>query len=84
MWGMHDGGWAWWVLMSLTMVIVWSLLIYGVVWLARGGPPPSPQAPPEPPLTVLKRRLASGEISVDEYAQLRAAIDDETRHAVEA
>lgn len=81
MWDMHDGGWAWWVFMSLGMVVMWSLLIYGVVWLVRGGMPSARQAPPEAPLTVLKRRLASGDISAAEYEQLRATIDDEPGRA---
>ena len=36
----------------------------------------SPFRVPQVPQQVLKRRLASGEISVDEYDSLRAVIDD--------
>lgn len=63
------------------MVAFWGLVIYGVAWLARressadrgSGAPPGPT---ESPQQVLKRRLASGEISLDEYDTLRTVIDD--------
>jgi putative membrane protein len=82
-WYAHDVGWGWWLLMSLGMVAFWGLLIYGVALLARRGSGPSaPEArPPEPPLNVLQRRLAAGEISVDEYERLRDALLDPPHHA---
>ena len=60
----------------------WGLVIFGVVWLARSAsaaahPSAEAPAPTESPRHVLKRRLASGEISVDEYDALRSVIDDE-------
>jgi putative membrane protein len=84
MWGMHDGGWAWWVVMTVSMVVVWGVVIYGVVRLTRRETSPLFQAPPEPPLSVLERRLAASEISVDEFERVRAALDDERRHAAQA
>ena len=83
MWHMNDLGWGWWVLMSVGMVAFWALIIYGVVWLSRRAPAapetPAPQSPAasESPQQVLKRRLAVGELSVDEYDRLRAVLDDE-------
>ena len=82
MWHMDEVGWGWWLLMSVGMVAFWGLVIFGVVWLARGAsaraqasaPPPGPT---ESPQQVLKRRLAGGEISADEYETLRTVIDDE-------
>ncbi len=68
--------------MSLGMVAVWGLLVYGVVWLVRGGTAEPKPTPLEPPPAVLKRRLAAGEISVEEYDQLREALRDDERHAV--
>lgn len=81
MWDMNDLGPAWWLLMSVGMVAFWALVIVGVVWLARGASAPAqPSAPPpeqsESPLHLLDRRLASGEISVDDYDSLRTVIDD--------
>ena len=36
-WGMHDVGAGWWIVMMLLMFAFWGALIWGVVWLARGG-----------------------------------------------
>jgi putative membrane protein len=82
MWHMDDVGWGWWLLMSVGMIAFWGLVIFGVVWLARGASAPAhaSAAPPgqsESPQQALKRRLANGEISVDEYDSLRAVIDDQ-------
>jgi putative membrane protein len=82
MWHMNDVGWGWWLLMSVGMVAFWALRIYGVVWLARGtasqGPQaPQPPAPSESPQQVLERRLAAGEVSVEDYERLRAVLDQE-------
>lgn len=78
---MYDVGWAWSLLMSIGMVGVWGLVIYGVVWLARSATSAdrarrAPPGPTESPQQVLKRRLASGETSADEYETLRTVIDD--------
>lgn len=81
MWHMHDVGWGWWSVMSVGMVAFWALVIYGIVWLARGAssttqPKSEPPGPAEAPLVVLKRRVAAGEIRLEEYEALRAAIEE--------
>ncbi len=62
-----------WVVGSLMMVLVWGALILFVIWAIRavGGPRPviSNDA-----LAVLKRRLAAGEITHDEYDKTRQAL----------
>ena len=77
MWWAHDG-WNWWtwVMMSLGMVAFWGLVIWGIVALVRGGSSGSQQAEEETsrPLDILQRRLARGEISVEEYEDLRHAL----------
>jgi len=85
-WHMYDVGWAWWLLMSVGMVGFWGLVIYGVVWLTRRTSSAdltsvAPPGPPESPHQILQRRLASSEISVDEYETLRTDIDDTGRSA---
>jgi putative membrane protein len=73
---MHSFGWGWWLVMSIGMVAFWGVVIYGVVWLLRGGSPQRPeQPPPARPQEILERRLAQGEISVEEYERLTATIE---------
>ncbi len=75
---MHDFGWGWWLLMTVGMIAFWGLVIYGIVWLVRGGQNPQrPEQPPEQsPKEILQRRLAEGEISIDEYNKLLAALEE--------
>ena len=75
---MHNFGWGWWLVMSIGMVAFWALVIYGIVWLIRGTQnPPRPEQRPEPsPREILKRRLAEGEISIDEYNQRLEALEE--------
>jgi putative membrane protein len=73
---MHSFGWGWWLLMSIGMVAFWGVVIFGAVWLLRGGSPQRPGQPsPERPQEILERRLARGEISVEEYERLTATIE---------
>jgi putative membrane protein len=73
---MHNLGWGWWLLMSIGMIAFWGVVIYGAVWLLRGGSPQRPeQPPPEHSREILERRLVRGEISVEEYERLTATIE---------
>ena len=69
------------VLMSVGMVAFWAFVIYGVVWLARtASPAPVTRSGPasgQSPEEVLKHRLARGDITVEDYERLRAAIEDD-------
>ncbi len=72
---MHDIGWGWWLVMSIGMVAFWGLVIYGIVLLVRGQPQPPRQEPPEErPEDILKRRLARGDISPEQYRELQDAL----------
>ena len=68
--GMGFGG-------GLLMVLFWVVLIVGAVWLARGLFPNSQQPPAsssrsEPSADeILKQRYARGEISKEQYEQMR-------------
>lgn len=80
MWHGDDVGWGWWLVMSIGMAAFWALVILGAVWFLRGAddrrePGDAPE-PAEPPGDVLKRRLAAGEITVEEYQEVRRALDD--------
>jgi len=79
---MHDAGWGWWLIMSIGMVAFWAIVVYGIVLLVRGGQRPAePAAPsppsPESPKEILRRRLASGEISVQQYRELTDALSED-------
>ena len=76
--GMGAGGW-------LFMSLFWVLLLVVIVWAAaqlfpgrRASAAPATGPSPEPPLgqpqQILDRRLASGEIDVATYEQLRETL----------
>jgi len=69
MWGYFDGGnWLW---MAGMMVLFWGGIIVLAVVAARAftGPKSNDQA-----LDILRRRLAGGEISQDEFEKTRKAL----------
>jgi len=72
------GGWPWaaggmW-LGGLAMLVLWAVAIVGVVLLVRvlGGLPAGREVTP---LDILKRRYASGEITRDQYEQMRKDLE---------
>ncbi len=81
-WGWQSGGWGmmgpgmmggfgWWWLMPIFMILFWGLVIWGIVALVRGlsGSRGSNSTPPmtDSALEVLKKRYARGEINKEEY-----------------
>lgn len=74
--GWHGGdvGVGWWILMMLGMAVFWGAVILGVVWLVRGAGPPRTAAD-ESPLDILRRRLAQGEITIEEFERRRALLE---------
>lgn len=74
-----DFGSGWWLVMSIGMVVFWSLVAYGVYLLLKGDRfSGGAGRHAEQPLTILKRRLASGEITIEEYERLRRMICGES------
>lgn len=59
--------WLWW--------LFWLALIGVVVFYGWGRPDARRRSPPESPHEVLKRRLANGDISAEEYEQRKALLD---------
>lgn len=74
-WDHMDWGAGWWIVMALGMVLFWGLVAVAVVWivreLGRGGARTPGR---EDPLELLDRRLAEGQISVEEYEERRRVL----------
>ncbi len=73
----HNMGAGGWIFMALANIIIWSLIISFMVWLARD----LRTRPHRHHITsgasadeILDRRFASGEISPDQYQQLHATL----------
>jgi uncharacterized membrane protein len=61
-------------LMGLWMLLPVALVL-GALWLAARGYPGGRVSPPEEELeAILRRRLASGQIDMEQYARARAAL----------
>lgn len=73
-WGMHDVGTGWWVVMMLLMILFWGAVIFGVLWLTRGGHLRGESK--DTPEDILKRRLADGSVTPEEYERRHRLLTD--------
>ncbi|MCI0440388.1 MAG: SHOCT domain-containing protein [Chloroflexi bacterium] len=74
MWGFHDGmGW-WMVFGGIWMLAFWALIIGLVVWGVSRITGGSARTRDDAPLEIAKKRLAGGEISREEYEELKKAL----------
>jgi putative membrane protein len=75
-WGMHDGdvGVGWMIVMMLGMILFWGIVVVGAVWLLREAIGRGHQGRSADPLVILDRRLAEGQISVEEYEQRKKTL----------
>jgi hypothetical protein len=87
-WGYGGGQGLWWLLGMICVGVLVGALIGWITSRNRGGQQPPPQAvtwqPPQPaapvppprpnPHDILRERLARGEISVEDYERVRAAL----------
>jgi len=73
---MNDG---WWVVMIAGMVLFVVLAILGIAWLTKDLTRSSRHmaAAETDPLAILDRRLAAGEISLEDYRDRRATLQGE-------
>jgi len=78
MWGVHDGM-GWWMLFGgIWMVVFWAAVIWLIAWgisqLSRGGGRETGAGSAHSegsPLEIAKRRYARGEITREQFEQLR-------------
>ncbi len=70
----HDVGFGSGMVMLLGMFFFWGLVIFEVIALFRGGLGGASRDSNDPG-EVLKRRLAAGEISVEEYGRRKTLIE---------
>jgi putative membrane protein len=70
MWGEHEGM-GWWMLFgSIWFVVFWGLIIWAFVSVVNRGD--KRDSGDEPALDIARRRYARGEISREEFEQIRS------------
>jgi putative membrane protein len=85
-WDGHMSG-GWWIVMMVGMILFWALVVVALVWLIRSGPELfGPRSGEQAhtrldALEILERRLAEGEISVEEYRERRSVLDEGAKAA---
>jgi uncharacterized membrane protein len=67
---MHDMGWGWAILMTIAWLAILGVLVGVVLTAVRDRRSASPRE-------ILDRRLAAGEIGIEEYERARAAMSRE-------
>ncbi len=77
MWGYHDGmGW-WMVFAGGGMLAFWVVVVGVVTWvIRRSGYSNRPDRDGDvSPVRIARRRLASGEITLEQFEELRKALE---------
>jgi putative membrane protein len=78
MW-MHGFAGSWSTFVVILMWLFWSLLVFGVGWAMayqlRRDRHESKSHPGETPLGILQRRYASGEITKEQFEQIRRDLE---------
>ena len=72
--GHHDFNDGWGIAMLVVMVAFWAVIAVAIVWAVRQwtSSTHAPMgSPADEPLRILDRRLAEGEITVEEYTRRR-------------
>jgi len=75
MWYMHDG-WGWWMVFGgVWMLLFWIAIIWLVIWgirsVVRHRDSKSGTAEKHDPLEIAKERYAKGQISKEEFDQIK-------------
>lgn len=77
--GMMNGWMAMGPLMWIVMILFWGLAIFGLIcavrWLTGHGSSSEGQNSPQTPLEILKTRYARGEISKEQFEQIKKDLE---------
>ncbi len=74
MFEMHDG-WGWWMVFGwIWMVVFWGLIIWAVATLLRYLGTRDSTQPSSNAGTILEERFARGEITSDQFEEMRKAL----------
>lgn len=77
MWWGYDGGMGWWMLFGgLWMLLFWGLIIGLVVWGVNRatGNRSDARSMEETPMEIARKRLARGEITTEQFEELRKTL----------
>ena len=77
MWWHGSWGWWQWLGMSVAMLAFWTVVVWAVVALLRGGE--AAPAARQSPEAILAERFAAGEIDEDEYRRRREVLRADRR-----
>ena len=70
----HQAGLGWWIVFPILWFLFWVTVVGLAVWLIRTWPRRDGGARQEP-LNILRRRLAAGEITEQQYNELRQVLE---------
>ena len=68
MWPYYGDGWSW-LWMAGMMVVFWGAVVFAIVWVVRALT--APKRGVDDSITTLRKRLAAGEITPDEFEKTR-------------
>lgn len=75
MWYAHEGM-GWWMLIgTIWLVVFWALIIGLIVWAVGRLTERRPRPPLETAIEIAAQRYARGEITREEYEQIRQALE---------
>jgi putative membrane protein len=78
-WDHHDMDGGWWIVMAVGMLLFWGLVIAGLIWLVRTVLADRHRAVPagreSNAIEILDRRLAEGDIEIEEYRARREELE---------
>ncbi len=70
----YGSGWGWMIGGWIMMVVFWGLVIVGIVALVRGlgdRGPSNQTRYPESPIEILRRRYAAGELTKEQFEEMK-------------